>query len=230
MRPYILRRLKTDKRVIADLPGQDRGEGLLRPEQAAGGPVPAGRATTWPSSCEPPTASSGAGVVLAQLMRLKQICNHPAQVAGHGDYDRRPQRQVPPAGGARARRSPPRQEKVLVFTQFREIAEPLAELPRRRVRPARAGAARRHGRQEAAGAGRAVPARGRPAVLRAVAQGRRHRAEPDGGVARDPLRPLVEPGRREPGDRPRLPHRPEEERAGPQVRLPRARSRSGSTR
>ena len=34
-----------------------------------------------------------------------------------------------------------------------------------------------------------------------------------------PLRPLVEPGRREPGHRPRLPHRPDAERAGPQVRL-----------
>ena len=34
-----------------------------------------------------------------------------------------------------------------------------------------------------------------------------------------PLRPLVEPGRREPGDRPRLPHRPDAERAGAQVRL-----------
>jgi hypothetical protein len=32
--------------------------------------------------------------------------------------------------------------------------------------------------------------------------------EPDGGVARDPLRPLVESGGREPGHRPRLPHRP----------------------
>ena len=66
------------------------------------------------------------GVVLAQLMRLKQICNHPAQVTGVNDY--------------RADRSgkfqrlaeiteeiASRQEKVLVFTQFREITEPLAE-------------------------------------------------------------------------------------------------------
>jgi SNF2 family DNA or RNA helicase len=66
------------------------------------------------------------GIVLAQLMRLKQICNHPAQVAGTGDYaaDR--------SGKFRrleeiAEEIASRQEKILVFTQFREIAEPLAE-------------------------------------------------------------------------------------------------------
>ena len=59
-------------------------------------------------------------------MRLKQICNHPAQVAGTDDYaaDR--------SGKFRrlaeiAEEIAARQEKVLVFTQFREIAEPLAE-------------------------------------------------------------------------------------------------------
>ena len=59
-------------------------------------------------------------------MRLKQICNHPAQVAGTNDYaaDR--------SGKFRrlaeiAEEIASRQEKVLVFTQFREIADPLAE-------------------------------------------------------------------------------------------------------
>ena len=58
-------------------------------------------------------------------MRLKQICNHPAQVAGTNDYaaDR--------SGKFRrlaeiAEEIASRQEKVLVFTQFREIADPLA--------------------------------------------------------------------------------------------------------
>jgi SNF2 family DNA or RNA helicase len=66
------------------------------------------------------------GVVLAQLMRLKQICNHPAQATGGNDYaaDR--------SGKFRrlaeiAEEIASRQEKVLVFTQFREITEPLAE-------------------------------------------------------------------------------------------------------
>jgi non-specific serine/threonine protein kinase len=59
-------------------------------------------------------------------MRLKQICNHPAQATGTNDYaaDR--------SGKFRrlaeiAEEISSRQEKALVFTQFREIAEPLAD-------------------------------------------------------------------------------------------------------
>jgi SNF2 family DNA or RNA helicase len=65
------------------------------------------------------------GVVLAFLMRFKQICNHPSQWLGDNVYD---------AGhsGKFARLRDlcepiaARQDKVLVFTQFREITEPLA--------------------------------------------------------------------------------------------------------
>ena len=47
-----------------------------------------------------------------------------------------------------------------------------------------------------------------PRDLRALGQGRRHGPEPDRGEPRLPLRSLVEPGRRGPGDRPRLSYRP----------------------
>jgi non-specific serine/threonine protein kinase len=65
------------------------------------------------------------GLVLAQLMRLKQICNHPTQMLGQGDYD-------PKESGKFQRLAElceelaERQEKALIFTQFREVAEPLA--------------------------------------------------------------------------------------------------------
>src|SRR5207244_8778798 len=65
------------------------------------------------------------GLVLASLIRLKQICNHPSQWLRDGDY-------IPEASGKFARLSAlceeiaARQEKVLVFTQFRELTEPLA--------------------------------------------------------------------------------------------------------
>ena len=49
----------------------------------------------------------------------------------------------------------------------------------------------------------------------------RHRPQPDRRQPRHPLRPLVEPRGRGPGHRPRLPHRPEAQRAGPQADLPR---------
>jgi non-specific serine/threonine protein kinase len=123
-RPYLLRRLKTDKDVIRDLP--DKTEvtafcGLTR-QQAA----------LYQQTVEDLTRSlKGAdgmkrrGLVLASLTRLKQICNHPSQWLGDGDY-------LPEASGKFARLSAlceeiaARQEKVLVFTQFRELTEPLA--------------------------------------------------------------------------------------------------------
>ena len=65
------------------------------------------------------------GLVLATLMRLKQICNHPSQLLGDGQYE-------PRASGkferlrAICEEIASRQERALVFTQFREITEPLA--------------------------------------------------------------------------------------------------------
>jgi non-specific serine/threonine protein kinase len=66
------------------------------------------------------------GLVLAALLRLKQICNHPSQWTGDGRYD-------PAESGKFARLAElcetivARQEKLLVFTQFRELTRPLAE-------------------------------------------------------------------------------------------------------
>ena len=60
-------------------------------------------------------------------MRFKQICNHPSQLTGDSSYD-------PAASGKFARLAAlcdeiaSRGEKVLVFTQFREITDPLNEL------------------------------------------------------------------------------------------------------
>jgi non-specific serine/threonine protein kinase len=65
------------------------------------------------------------GVVLAFLMRFKQICNHPSQWLGDGSYE--------PADSGKLSRLrelcesiAARQDKVLVFTQFREMTQPLA--------------------------------------------------------------------------------------------------------
>jgi len=67
------------------------------------------------------------GLVLAYLMRFKQICNHPSQFLGYGGYE-------PADSGKFARlrviceEIASRQEKVLIFTQFREMTEPVAVL------------------------------------------------------------------------------------------------------
>ena len=212
MRPYILRRLKTDKRVISDLPDKTEVKAYcsLSKHQAA---LYQKAVDDLAEQLEAADGIQRRGIVLAQLMRLKQICNHPAQVAGTNDYaaDR--------SGKFRrlaeiAEEIASRQEKVLVFTQFREITDPLAGFLATLF--GRSGLVLHGGtsvkkRKEFVDQ---FPAGRRPALLRAVAESGRDRAEPDGGFARDPLRPLVEPGHREPGDRPRLPDRPEEERPG----------------
>jgi len=124
VRPYILRRLKTDKRVIADLPDKTevRAYCSLSKHQAA---LYQHAVDDLAEQLKSSDGIQRRGIVLAQLMRLKQICNHPAQVAGTNDYaaDRsgKFQRLAELAEEIAAR-----QEKVLVFTQFREIVDPLA--------------------------------------------------------------------------------------------------------
>ena len=125
MRPYILRRLKTDKRVIADLPDKTEVNAYctLSRHQVA---LYQHAVDELAHQLQNAEGIHRKGIVLAQLMRLKQICNHPAQAAGTNDYA------AERSGKFRrlaeiAEEIASRQEKVLVFTQFREIAEPLAE-------------------------------------------------------------------------------------------------------
>ncbi len=65
------------------------------------------------------------GIVLASLMRLKQICNHPSQWLGDGSWSEADSGKL-----ARLREISEviaaKQEKVLVFTQFREATTPVA--------------------------------------------------------------------------------------------------------
>ena len=124
VRPYILRRLKTDKRVISDLPDKTEVKAYctLSKHQAA---LYQKAVDDLAEQLEDTDGIQRRGIVLAQLMRLKQICNHPAQVAGTNDYA------AERSGKFRrlaeiAEEIASRQEKVLVFTQFREITDPLA--------------------------------------------------------------------------------------------------------
>ena len=124
VRPYILRRLKTDKRVIADLPDKTEVKAFcsLSKHQAA---LYQKAVEELAEQLDATDGIQRRGIVLTQLMRLKQICNHPAQVTGTNDYA------VDRSGKFRrlaeiAEEIASRQEKVLVFTQFREITEPLA--------------------------------------------------------------------------------------------------------
>jgi non-specific serine/threonine protein kinase len=123
-RPYILRRLKTDKTVIADLPDKTEVKAycqLSRPQAA----LYQQAVKELAEQLEDTEGIQRKGVVLAFLMRFKQICNHPSQWLGDGAWDERDSgkwarlRDIAEVIAAK-------QEKVLVFTQFREITAPLA--------------------------------------------------------------------------------------------------------
>ncbi len=123
VRPYILRRLKTDKRVIADLPDKTELKAWchLSPAQAA---LYQRAVKELAAALEDAEGIGRKGVVLSFLMRFKQICNHPSQWLGDGAWSAEDSGKF-----ARLRELAEiiaaKQEKVLVFTQFRETTEPL---------------------------------------------------------------------------------------------------------
>ena len=125
VRPYILRRLKTDKSIIADLPDKTEVRAFcgLSKQQAA---LYEQSVQELRTKLDGMDGIQRRGVVLAYLMRLKQICNHPSQWLGDGTFD-------PEQSGKFQRlrelcdELAQRQEKALVFTQFREVTGPLAE-------------------------------------------------------------------------------------------------------
>src|SRR5204862_3115156 len=77
VRPYILRRLKTDKAVIADLPDKTEIKAFcsLSRRQAA---LYQQAVEELARRLEDVDGIQRRGMVLAFLMRLKQICNHPS--------------------------------------------------------------------------------------------------------------------------------------------------------
>ena len=123
--PYVLRRLKTDRRIIDDLP--DKTETtcdchLTRKQATLYQRV----VRSMQQELESVEGIARRGVVLRTLVRLKQVCNHPSQLSGDGDYR-------PRDSGKFARLAEiceelaERQARTLVFTQFREIIDPLAD-------------------------------------------------------------------------------------------------------
>lgn len=121
--PYILRRMKTDKSIISDLPDKTEMKVFcgLSPAQAR---LYQHTADELARALEQSDGMKRRGLVLAYLMRFKQICNHPDQLTSSGGY----------TSGESAKfmrlidlceEIASRGEKVLVFTQFKEITDPL---------------------------------------------------------------------------------------------------------
>ena len=124
VKPYILRRLKTDRSVISDLPDKTEIKAFcsLTRSQAA---LYEQAVNELAEQLGDSSGIKRKGLVLSYLMRFKQICNHPSQWLGDGAW-----READSGKWARLREIAEvvaaRQEKMLVFTQFREMTTPLA--------------------------------------------------------------------------------------------------------
>jgi SNF2 family DNA or RNA helicase len=122
--PFVLRRLKTDKSIIADLP--DKMElkaytGLSRKQVILYQKL-VGELEEHLKSAD---GIGRKGLVLSSIMKAKQICNHPDQYLGQAGYGPKHSGKFEMLREICATISEKR-ERVLVFTQFRELTEPLA--------------------------------------------------------------------------------------------------------
>jgi SNF2 family DNA or RNA helicase len=122
--PFVLRRLKTDKSIISDLPDKQEMKVWcnLTQEQAS---LYAATVTDMLTRIEEaPDGISRRGLVLATMARLKQVCNHPAHLLGDGS-------RLPGRSGKLARLEELCEEiaadgdKALCFTQYAEFGRML---------------------------------------------------------------------------------------------------------
>ncbi len=123
--PYILRRLKTDKTVISDLPDKVEMKtwSLLSRKQAA---LYQKLVDDLRQIVETVEGIQRKGIILSSLMKFKQLCNHPDQYLGDGAYE---ESESGKFGRLReiCETIHEKRERVLVFTQFREITGPLSD-------------------------------------------------------------------------------------------------------
>ena len=123
--PFILRRLKTDKSIIADLPDKmeqidyvnlSKKQIVLYRKQVA----------ELKDKIIGAEGLSRRGIILATITKLKQICNHPDQFLGLDVYN--------PVDSGKfellreiCETIYEKRERVLIFTQYREITDFLAD-------------------------------------------------------------------------------------------------------
>ncbi len=133
VRPFILRRMKTDKSIIRDLPDKVEQNSLcnLTQEQAS---LYEAVVKDLEEQLDDSEGIRRQGLMLGALTRLKQICNHPAQFLQDGSQfsERRSHKLSRVCGMLDEIEA--EGESVLVFTQFAEVGKMLERLLRQRYR------------------------------------------------------------------------------------------------
>jgi non-specific serine/threonine protein kinase len=123
--PFILRRLKTDKSIISDLP--DKAEikqytTLTKKQIALYNQLVQELEKTMEQEI---SGIQRKGIILTSIMKFKQICNHPDQYLDNKEF-------APKYSGKFETLNDicetirDKRERVLVFTQFREMTAPIA--------------------------------------------------------------------------------------------------------
>ncbi|MBL7132208.1 MAG: DEAD/DEAH box helicase [Candidatus Omnitrophica bacterium] len=123
--PYLLRRLKTDRSIISDLPDKiemktysnlSKKQIILYKELV----------DDISETLEQSEGIQRKGIILSSLMKFKQICNHPGQYLDNKDYSEQDSGKF-----WRLREICEiifeKREKVLIFTQFKEITSALGD-------------------------------------------------------------------------------------------------------
>ena len=131
VRPFILRRMKTDRAIIKDLPSKVEQNSYcnLTPEQAS---LYQAVVRETEKKLEDSEGIGRRGLVLATLMRLKQICNHPAQFLQDGSKFAERRSHKLSRVCEMLDEIDAENESALVFTQFTEIGKSLEALLRGR--------------------------------------------------------------------------------------------------
>ena len=123
--PFIMRRLKTDKSIISDLPDkvEMKTYATLTKKQAA---LYSALVKEIEQKIYTSEGIERKGVVLASLMKFKQICNHPDQYLGQDAFDYKQSGKFSVLAEI-CETIRDKHERILVFTQFREMCEPLSD-------------------------------------------------------------------------------------------------------
>jgi non-specific serine/threonine protein kinase len=126
--PIILRRLKTDKSIISDLHEKleiKQFVSLSKKQIVLYQKI----VEDVKNAVEELSGIERRGVIFSSIMKLKQICNHPDQFLGQSVFEQKHSGKFETLGEI-CETIREKRERVLIFTQFKEMTAPIADFLR----------------------------------------------------------------------------------------------------